>query len=396
MAEYPKVKMAKEYKEKLHKIIEQYLEKKEDIVLNSGQLKFFRGLMIRYIAVSINLKIQKPGTRVFEFFDNYVCGSNDEVIDLFDHEKNMRAFFESMYCEGSPFSEPFETEYATIPFLLLQKLQNVMEECFREYLRIDGEKQSEKKESAYLDLLLSVALYEIFIRELFAETEDKLLDEKAYKFEGEEDIEALEKMWEEIKVCKDLDGQEEKLKMLTTHAQQAYEKMYRYSFRFYYIWYFAMHLINLYAVLRIIVLIERVQINKGHGYAKTEKGRFAASEAKYWYGLMEKTLKDGTLFFEVPRKRNLGFMYAQINTVFEKNKIFPYVEKEIKYRDFEKEVVSDMDLLKKYLDMLQRHTVFNRTEAEEKMMWEWQAQLAAPLWKAAGDIMNTVKIVETK
>ena len=333
---------------------------------------------------------------IFEFFDNYVCGSNDEVIDFFDHEKNMRAFFESLYCEGSPFSEPFETEYATIPFLLLQKLQNVMEECFRAYLRIDGEEQREKKESAYLDLLLSIALYEIFIRELFAEVEDKLFDENSYEFEGEEDIEALESMWEEIKSCKDLDGQDEKLKILTTHAQQAYEKMYRYSFRFYYIWYFAVRLINLYAVMRIIVLIERVQINKGHGYAKTERGKLAASEAKYWYELMDKILKDGTLFFEVPRKSNLGFMYAQINKVFEKNKIFPYIEKDIKYRDFEKEVISDMDLLKKYLDMIQRHTVFNRTDAEEKMMWDWQAQLAEPLWKAAGDIMEMVGIKGTR
>lgn len=394
MAEYPKVKKAKAYKEELHKIIEQYLEEKDDIVINSGQLKFFRGLMVRYIAVSTNIKVQKPSTRIFEFFDNYVCGSNDEVIDLFDHDKNMKGFFESVYCEDSPFSDPFETEYATIPFLLLQKLQNVMEECFREYLRIDGEEQREKKEDAYFELLLSVALYEIFIRELYIEIEDKLFDENAYEFDGKEDFEELEKIWESIKSGGKSELYEDKIKTLTTHAIQSYEKLLRYSFKPYYIFYFVMHLINLYAVLRIIVLIERVQINKGHGYAKTEKGRLAASEADYWFELMGKLLKNGSLFFGVPRKSNLGTMYALVNAVYERNQIFPHIERNIKYWDFEKEVVFDVDPLKKYFDMLQKHTVFYRTDAEEKMMWDWQAQLAAPLWRAANDIMKTVENVK--
>ena len=42
MAEYQKVKKAKAYKEELHNLIEQYMESKEDIVKNSGQLKFFK------------------------------------------------------------------------------------------------------------------------------------------------------------------------------------------------------------------------------------------------------------------------------------------------------------------------------------------------------------------
>lgn len=392
MAEYEKVKKAKACKEELHNRIEQYMENKEDIVKNSGQLKFFKDLMVRHLAVSTNIKIQKPSTRVFDFFDHRVCGSNDDIIDLFDHDKNMKAFFESVYCEYGSFSEPFETEYATIPYLLLQKLQEVLEESLKEYIRVGEEKPVKKKESAYLDFLLSVALYEIFIREFYVEIEDKMLAEDAYIFDGREDREWMEKIWKEIKVCKDEEEQKKKIEHLAEYTAQFYEKLCRYSFRIFYIWYFLSQMIKLLAVLRIIALIERVQINKGQFYSEIKSGKSPnpeAIEAKYWSELMKKLLMNGELFSDVERKRNLVTMYKQINTLYKKNRIFPYTDKDISFVEFEEKVIMDVDILKKYLEMIQKHSVGKRTFSEEKIMWEWQAQLAAPILNAANDIMET-------
>ena len=393
MAEYQKVKKAKAYKEELHNLIEQYMESKEDIVKNSGQLKFFKDLMVRHLAVSTNIKIQKPSTRVLDFFDQRVCGSNDETIDFFDHNKNMKAFFASVYCENGTFSEPFETEYATIPYLLLQKIQEVLEESLKEYLRIGEAEPVEEKESAYFDFLLSVALYEIFIRELYVEIEDKLLSEDGDAFDAEEDREWVEKIWEEIKECKDEEEQKKKIEYLAECTAQYYEKICRYSFRIFYIWYFLLQVIKLMAVLRIIILIERVQINKEQIYTDVGFGKRLsqeAIEAKYWSDLMKKLLQNGELFSDVERKRNLVTMYKRINAFYIKNTIFPHTDKDTTFIEFEKKVLMDVDILKKYLEMIQKHSVGKRSFSEEKIMWEWQAQLAAPILNAVHDIMEIV------
>ena len=62
---------------------------------------------------------------MFEFFDNRICGSNDELIDFFDYDKNRASFFRSVYCEEMLFSEPFEGDDTKVPYLLLQKIHEI-------------------------------------------------------------------------------------------------------------------------------------------------------------------------------------------------------------------------------------------------------------------------------
>lgn len=392
MGKYLKVEAAHECRAIIHKRVEKYFIDKEKIQINSGQLKFLDGLMIRHLAISSNVKIQNPRKKIFHYLDTMILSDNDEVITFLDNDKNMESFFQSPYGKTFPFTSTFKTDYGTIPFLLLQKAQDAMESSLNYYMTLknsDEEDDSKKgtKESAYLDLLIGIVLYEIFLRELF-HTIETITPPITQVRRDLAQSEFVDQLWEKISNCKDPEQINTLYTELYEQTQQYYEQICHASFSIYYNFYFVMHLTNFYAILRIVFLMEFVNINIGNYNTKSEESRKNLIEAKFWTDQVAEFKEKKVLFGNFEKRRNLGNLYNELNSIYKEHEIFPYVGGGRSYSTFEADALPVATAIADYLAIIGKHTAESRTFEEEESLWTQADSLSRPIWNAINSIIE--------
>ena len=398
MGKYLKAEKANDCRKEIYVRIEQYVVQDGEAESNSGQLKFLKGLLIRNLAVSSRVRVRKDG------FLKYVRDTlrfyhNDEVIAFMDCEKNMEAFLQSPYCEDFYYYKLFKPEYGFPPFLLLQRTQEGVERAMMRYLSLPsgleacdekkGDEMEKNKLEAYVEWLYSIALYEIFLRNFFDDIDSKFLSNpKADSTTDSEEEKELMRRIQELRGCRDLNRQKEMAKEMADYAAAYMDKFWKRVFGVYYLNYFFQHLMNLYAMMRIIVLIEYVNINVGReedGMRKKEDIE-AFKEAQYWKKLLQECLKESELFAETGRNRNLNVFYTELNRVYRECRIFPDYDRNEGERVFWEETKEAVSDLKQYIGCLRDYTVDKRPPEIEKKLWKIEEKLSAPIWNAGCEI----------
>ena len=134
-------KEADVYRERLQEMVNSYF-KYTDIMpeeeRNTGQLKFYEEkLLTRNIAVSTNQRVAFPQKKVYKHLNETIASCNREVIDFFDEEKNLEAFFDSPFVPDDlkklkeiKGMEKIKLKEGPSKFLLLEKAQNEVEKQF--------------------------------------------------------------------------------------------------------------------------------------------------------------------------------------------------------------------------------------------------------------------------
>lgn len=398
MGKYLKAEKANGCRIAIYNQIEQYVMQDGGAESNSGQLKFLKGLMIRNLAVSSRVRIRKEG------FLKYVKDTlrfyyNDEVIAFMDCEKNMEAFLQSPYCEEFYYDKLFRPEYGFPPFLLLQKTQERMEKAMIRYLSLSsgleacdekkGNRMEKDKLEAYVEWLYSIAVYEIFLRDCFEDISHNFLNvPKAGNTEDTEEEKELIRHFRELRGCRDLSRKKEMAIEMADYAADYMDKFWQRVFGVYYLNYVVQHLMNLYAIMRIIILIEYVNINVSRETSGVRKNEDieAFADAQYWKNLVREWIEGSELFAETGRNRNLNVFYTELNRVYNECRIFPNCAEFEGKGDFWEETREAMDNLKQYVGCVQDHTVAERTSEEEKKLWKVEEKLSAPIWNASREI----------
>ena len=105
MARYDKVERAKKCKTIIQNQVEKYLNTKEERQSHSGQLKDFKGLMIRKLCFSTSVRVRKEG--FLKFLQEEFLSNNDDVLEYLEPKKNIEAFAQSAYCLQSNMLENY-------------------------------------------------------------------------------------------------------------------------------------------------------------------------------------------------------------------------------------------------------------------------------------------------
>ena len=372
MATYAKPQKINECREKITQIVEGYYEERENIIPNSGQLKFLKGLMIRHLAVSTNEKGAKGG--LGKYLKERILNDKEEVLSFFDREKNVEAFKQSIYCEDSYFLDNSKVEYGFPPFLLLDKAHKEMERAFLEYLYAekntdsktdwkDEEEEFSYKSGKYMDFLYSVTIFEIFLREYYAKIiQKKTQDENTLLMQ--EKVDRVNQYKEMINECKDDKESKELAKELATELAEYMNILNEgYCEKGFYVTqedYVVSLQSHLYAMLRIVVLVEFLNINLATTF-EMDEWKYAFPEAVIWNHLIENMNMDEALdwrlYFNiqgevskedqnsdpesndsldlfgvepVKPKKNLRTLYGELVNFYMKNSIYNHLEENVK------------------------------------------------------------------
>ena len=137
-------------------------------------------------------------------------GNNDEVLSFFDPAMNRKEFLQSPYSMDFPCSVNFNMQFSEMPFLLLQKTQSEVEHALDDFFYV---KEETEKEAVYLDLLLSLALYEIFLREIFGNHITPMMSVLSPVREPAE-MEQINYDYEEVQNCTDVQKRKEMISEL--------------------------------------------------------------------------------------------------------------------------------------------------------------------------------------
>ncbi len=366
---YEKVEKANEYRELLRNVIKPYLTESKS---NSGQLKFIDGTLVRVLAVSTRYRVKKESFE--KFFDNNIIpkakGGNDQTISYFSQEDNLEAYFNSPYSDECIYHEPLKNTERIMPFLLLQRIQNVMEEKLLAYLNtkdenetVDGDeyKMQSDKNKAYVELLYSLAIYEIFLIDFM---EDGI--EPHMTNSGRVLKEEILDLYKKLEVSRE----PEQTEQIILKLQKTVSEYRKFSDEVLvtgkYMSLFMRHYTNLQAILRIIMIIEYVHINQA-ALKNKEKDVRNSRLINNWF--VENCGEYGQGFFSYPNSnKNLSKYYKNINTIFNKYKIL-----DVKHLEEMNEV---NNLIVEYLKIIESNEAGKRSEREEKRLWKIQDELS--------------------
>ena len=147
---------------------------------------------------------------------------------------------------------------------------------------------------------------------------------------------------------------------------------------------------SLYAIFRVIVLIEQVNFNSAHLNAKKKEEKNANLEALFWKEMIESWKLDMELFAINPEwKKNLSSYYKRINTVVKDKQIFVTISDKV-MPEFREKGAEESAVLKQYIQIIQKHTLTNRSIEEEQKLQEIELLLAGPIWRAVGDLQEII------
>ena len=368
MATYAKPQKINECREKITQIVEGYYEEKENIIPNSGQLKFLKSLMIRHLAVSTNEKGAKGG--LGKYLKERILNDKEDVLSFFDREKNIEAFKQSIYCDDPYFLDNSKVEYGFPPFLLLDKAHIEMERAFLEYLYAekntdnktdwkDEEEEFSYKSRKYMEFLYSVTIFEIFLREYYAKVNENLLQNEN-SLSMQEKADRINHYKEMYDGCKDEKKKKELAIEMANYINTCMEGYCEIGFYCAQVKYVVSLQNHLYAMLRIVVLIEFLSINITTTY-KMDEWEYAFPEAVIWNHLIENMNMDGALDWRlylnlqgevgkedqnsdpesndsldlfgvepVKPKKNLRTLYGELVNFYMKNSIYNHLEENVK------------------------------------------------------------------
>lgn len=396
MGKYLKSEKANACREEIYAQVEPYVLENGEMRSNSGQLKFLKGLMIRNLAVSSRVRVRKEGFLKYLRESMRLC-NNDEVIAFMDCEKNLEAFLHSPYCEEFYYDKMYKQKYGFLPFLLLQRTQAEMERAMLRYLSLSsgleaydekkGEEMEQHKLEAYVEWLYSIALYEIFLRNCFDDIERDFWEKRKDMKASDEGMELMRR-FNELCGCKDLNKRKELAKEMAGYTAAYLDELWQQVFDIYYINFFIQHLTNLYAVLRIVVLIEYVNINlsREEGGIRKKKDIEAFEDAAYWKNLVQEWIDRNEFFAEVGRNRNLNVLYNELNKVYWNCQIFSGPSRKNGEEKFWERAEKPISDIKQYLGVIRAHTADKRPPEEEKKLWNIETSLSVPIWNAVHEI----------
>ena len=253
----------------------------------------------------------------------------------------------------------YQEEFSYPPFLLLRRIQSLVEEKLSSYLRIISDDNEEEtmetpKKAAYVELLYSVALYEIFVKENLAE---------------------VTALWEGADQWFDNKSIEQYL--------MGYDRLY---FSVYFYAYSFRQLQNLLAVLRIIVLIEFVNYNVTHVGVRERFGdeRIIVKEAEFWqFHVANWFGEDKDFFAVVKRNPNFSGWYRELNKIVAENDLLKEINsgRSEEYHHFR-------GCIQEYIKCVEAGNAQKRTKQEEEHLWKIQEELSIPLWNAINRLEN--------
>ena len=372
---YKKCDDAKKNTESLLERIYPYIvdgKKEESVIPNSGQLKFIKGTMVRSLAVSTRVRAKKGG--FIHFFLNCILENNDCKLAYLDKEANLKAYFETPYAKKYIlYRTKLERADDFFPYLLLERIKTVMEEKLHAYLRIEkfvehsGDKEdmesemgTEKKKEKYVELLYCLALYEIFLTE-FLKDKSKYLEEG--NNQADEIYDELEGLIE--KYVAGHSELEEKIEQLTEQYFAANDRVY---LTITYLDFFLQHFVNLLAVLRIITIIEYVNINcneVGEKRVQSEEFRNARAWEETLNAYFEKY--NFNLFAFTLKNKNMSACYRELNKMVAESK---QAEKS--------EIDTFRSDVEEYLRITGKKLTNAEHEMEEQRFFKITLRLAAP------------------
>lgn len=382
-----KSKTFKENKEKIYEEVFSYLLEPGQREKNSGQLKFLKNLMIRSLALSTRKKINNPKKQLTDFLNSTILYNKDEVINYYDNDKNMEAFLDSPYYDSQDFQicpRDLKPELNNIPFFLMQKTQDVMEHALLDYIKepFEDEEDAPQKSEAYVKLLYSIAVYEIFLIK-FKETVHNDYIEEMYERMASIPLEGLSQQLEE---CPSVEEVLTFLKRIEATESELTDYLSVLNLTINITLYYLHHLTNFFSVLRIIALIEFVNIN-GANSSRSQKKQFYLAEANKWREHIEEWKLDKTLFAVCAQNKNMSRYYDEMSTLY-CNKIM----------SDEEEHAVQIEYIRKYLDIVKEYPLCERLRngKEEELLWSVENVLTQSLFRAANEIYDLPETVLEK
>ena len=386
-----------------------------------GPLKFLDNLYICDVAVSS--KSRKGYPAFMEYVDKQFLTVDDEVLSYFDCKKNMDAFFE--WEKKLLYQTAYDESFGFPLFLLLQKARMVKDTAMVRYLTLaDFDEGSEdegaydearkKKADAYLEWLQSIAFFEICVREYDEEvsrmiqcTDEEMSQKTSEQEELQNRIETMDKVYQTLDAAKIQKWEQE--------TQQLFFTWLKHVNKLYYGSYFFMYCFELiqdfFASLRVLVLIEYVNVNTtirngtydGGITLRDSEYRIAYEEALLWKKTVDRWLQkeNGVKFankcFAMMDNwnRNRADSYRKLNNVA--RRVYPLTktqagrsETQAYFHDALKEYVSIME--NRYMDIVQgkkisskqREEMQKKVNQEEDRLREIRVQLAMPIWRELG------------
>lgn len=378
--EYQNVTKAKKYEEMLMEAAEPYFEM-EDRKKNSGQLKFLKELMIRQIAVSTNVKVSFPKKRMKQYLEESILNLNCEGVNaIFNPQKNMEDFLDTIYCKVVMYrAELRKTEFPNEggipypPYLLLQKTREAVEISMNRYISANT---SEKTQEAYSEFLIGVAWYEIILRECCKRI-NKELKAGERQLKRMESSKVMDECLEQAKYCKNEEECVSLAKKMAENTEEYLAAVVELEATLLMVPYFIRQQTSFYALLRILTLVEWVNINGYHRGAKEAAAKIEHVEAKQWMDLMGKFIEKGVLFGFTERKQNLGSLYRKFNQFVRGSSLLPSWEKEER-GGYRRETVDLEMAIMDYLDGIKKPL----SQREEDLLWDTEERLAQPIWQA--------------
>lgn len=399
---------AKKYVDILMKAADPYFQDTEKISPHSGQLKFLKNLMIRQVAISMNIRfdplrkkehelpVQKE--RMKEYLERYILGTkerkkdNRKILEIFDAKKNGEAFLDSVYCEDVLHTEEgmkqeFSGEKILFPpYLLLQAARRAVDEAMCAYVNAG---ETEVKD-AYRDVLMLVAWYEIILRDFGQSLKERMEESRRRVKQADHCGELQQRLNEYLNAS--ANDRAEALSIaqgMAEDTEQYLSAVKQESNIWRIVDYFVCEQTSFYALLRILVLVEWVNIHADHRNSKSRQGELAYEEANYWRDLMEEIREEGSFFAFTGRTKNQAKFYKKYDRFCMDAGLYPIlknepIEKEKgekKKQKFQSLAAPFRELFEEYLRTV-KLPITKDGKRKEDTLWECEEKLAQPIWKA--------------
>lgn len=349
-------------------------------VKNAGQLKYLDKLIICEIAVSTRTKNR---VKSFEtFFEEQVIpkandgnDGNNRVLSYVNRGKNKQAFLSSPYIteKMSDISE-IDADEVLVPYLLLERLQELLEETLLSYLAIKSSEEVDEMDSdkvlAYEKFLYAAAYYEIFVREMLEKTIP------SYASQTLTDAQALlAQLHQQLEEHADLQKAEE----ITMTQKKVMAKMQLCGF---YGEYVNRHIRNLLAYTNLILMIEGVNVIRGTGFSKKAvHGNLDDDPMLRIEEFLVQSFSETTnvqdqhefhFFCDLVSNRNMTPHYERIKYEVQERKLLPLAKTDdlLPHKKF-------INAVKDYAVFISEHSRENRTAEQEQQLWEILDQIGA-------------------
>ncbi len=361
-------------------IIDKYVT--DTPIQNSGPLKFLKeDIFIRNITIASNHRVNEIQLKTFLLLEvlqmhenisskiscttiqNQLEGKTDKkylynfslLEECFNVEKNKKALKE-WYNSSGLFKEMVAEQHLfdwkqEIPYLLLTKIQNTVEQKIKQYWQccksVSAKKEEEKNE-LYVECLLAIALHEIFVKE-FLESETTSIQECNKELDKLSDI--VNKMRESTNGIEKISFTENDADLTLKNIQGLREKITSFEQKPVFMALYMKFIISVIAEEQIILLLEGLSIGKAN-----VKEKLIENCKKY-------TLEYLSLHIEAKDNRNKWKYYNQISQYIQMM-IFPYMQED-KYEDI-------FSFVYGYLEQLEQGAT------SSQQFWRIQCMLAQP------------------